>query len=73
MEGQGAPAALSASIGPGRASSSASPKSFPTKPMERNAMAMVPASAPGPKIATNSSAHTSEFTEREDTSISFAK
>ena len=37
--------------GRGCASSSASPKSLPTKPIERNAMASVPASAPGPKIA----------------------
>ena len=41
--------------------------------MERNAMASVPASAPGPKIPTNSSAHTSELTDRDDTRISFAK
>jgi hypothetical protein len=71
-ETQGAPAAVSASIGPGCASSSASPKSLPTKPIERNAMASVPASAPGPKMPTNSSAHTSEFTLRDDTSTSFA-
>ena len=31
-----------------------------------------PASAPGPKMPTKSSAHTSEFTERDDTRISFA-
>ena len=71
-ETHGAPAAVSASIGPVCVSSSASPKSLPTKPIERNAIASVPASAPGPKIPTNSSAHTSELTERDDTRISFA-
>jgi len=35
-------------------------------------MASVPASAPGPKMPTKSSAHTSEFTDRDDTRISFA-
>ncbi|MNR55454.1 hypothetical protein D3C85_1758260 [compost metagenome] len=35
-------------------------------------MASVPASAPGPKMAMNSSAHTSELTERLDTRISRA-
>ena len=35
-------------------------------------MAMVPARAPGPKIPMNNSAHTSEFTERDETSTSFA-
>jgi hypothetical protein len=46
---------------------------LPTKPIERKAMASVPASAPGPKTATNSSAHTSELTERLDTSSSLAR
>ncbi|CFN80502.1 Uncharacterised protein [Bordetella pertussis] len=32
-------------------------------------MARVPASAPGPKMAMNSSAHTSELTERLETRI----
>ncbi|MCY1460694.1 hypothetical protein D9M71_782730 [compost metagenome] len=35
-------------------------------------MASVPARAPGPKMAMNSSAHTSELTERLDTRISRA-
>ena len=36
-------------------------------------MASVPASAPGPKMPTNSNAHTSELTERDDTRMSLAK
>ena len=68
----GAPVAANASIGPRCVSASASPKSLPTKPIERNAIASVPASAPGPKTPTNSSAHTSELTERDDTRISLA-
>lgn len=72
MLGHGAPAAAGASTGPGLVSSSASPKSLPTNPIERNAIASVPASGPGPKIATKSSAQTSESTQRDDTSISFA-
>ena len=47
----------------------ASPNSLPTNPMERKAIAMVPATAPGPKMAMNSSAHTSELIERLDTRI----
>ncbi len=54
-------------------SSSASPKSLPTNPIERKAMARVPASAPGPKTATKSRAHTSEFTDRLETRTSFAR
>ena len=35
-------------------------------------MASVPAIAPGPKMPTKSSAHTSELTERDETRSSFA-
>jgi hypothetical protein len=70
--GHEAPAAVNASTGSALASSTASAKSLPTNPMERKAIAIVPASAPGPKIATNSSAQTSELTERDATRISLA-
>ena len=42
------------------------------KPIERKAIANVPASGPGPNTATNSSAQTSEFTDREVTKTNFA-
>jgi sugar lactone lactonase YvrE len=70
--GHEAPAAVNASTGSALASSTASAKSLPANPMERKAIAIVPASAPGPKIATNSSAQTSELTERDATRISLA-
>src|SRR5262245_29566082 len=60
----GAPAAVSASIGPGRTSSIASDRNFPVNPIECTAMASVPASAPGPSTATKNSAHTMACTER---------
>ncbi len=42
------------------------------KPTERSAIARVPASGPGPNTATNSSAQTREFTEREVTNTNLA-
>ena len=69
----GAPVACRASIGPGCASSMASDSSLPTKPIDRNAMANMPASAPGPNTATNNSAQISEFTEREETRMKVAR
>src|SRR2546425_7702820 len=73
LDAHGAPAASSASIGPVDVSSKASPKSLPTNPIDRKAIASVPAKAPGPKMPTKSSAHTSELTERDDTRTSLAR
>ena len=39
-------------------------------PIERNMIATMPATTPGPKIATNSSAQMIVFTDREVTRIS---
>ena len=55
---------MSASIGPGFASSIASDRNLPVKPIECTAIASVPASAPGPNTATKNSAHTMACTER---------
>ena len=55
---------MSASIGPGFASSIASDRNLPVKPIECTAIASVPASAPGPNTATKNSAHTIACTER---------
>ena len=63
---------VSASIEPLFDSSSASANSLPVKPIERKAMASVPASGPGPKTATNSSAQTSELIDREVTKTNLA-
>ena len=42
------------------------------KPIERNAIAMMPANSPGPTIETNNKAQMSELIEREETMISSA-
>jgi len=59
-----APAATSASIGPGLASSIASDRNLPVKPIECAAIASMPASAPGPNTATKNNAHTMAWIER---------
>lgn len=62
-----APVASSASIGLRSISSMASPTSFPRNPRERKMIANMPASTPGPKMATNSSAQMIVFTDRLET------
>ena len=47
----------------------ASATSLPMTPIDRKAMAQMPAMGPGPKMATNSSPHTTVLTEREVTRI----
>src|SRR5579871_375747 len=67
-----APLAVSASIEPLLDSSSASAKSFPVKPIERKAIARVPARGPGPNMATNRRAHIKELIDREVTKTNLA-
>ena len=64
-----APVACIASTGRRSISSIASPISLPMKPIDRNITARMPASTPGPKMATNSRAQMMVFTERLDTRI----
>jgi len=56
-----------ASTTPSSISSMASATSLPMKPMDRAAMAQMPAMGPGPKMATNKSPHTTVLTDRDVT------
>lgn len=67
-----APVALIASTWFASISSIASYNSLAMKPIERNAIAMMPANSPGPTIETNNKAQMSELIEREETMISSA-
>ena len=65
-----APVASMASTAPSSISSIASAVSLPMKPMERAAIAQMPAIGPGPKMATKTSAQTTVLTDREATRMS---
>ncbi len=61
------PVASMASTVPWSTSSMASATSLPRKPMERMAMAQMPATGPGPKMATKIKAQTTVLMDLDDT------
>src|SRR6056297_2899705 len=68
-----APVAVMASTWPGSISSMASAISFEQKPIDRTAIASVPASAPEPKMMTNTSAQMMTFTDRDAEMMNFPR